>query len=65
MEMNTHVFIPKIKMQVEVSCGMRSRDIFGKASSWEIFSGDGFSSLIDQLTEVLGLVAVLFWLASL
>lgn len=62
MEMNTRVFILKIKMQVRVSCDMRSRDIFGKASGQEIFSGDGFSSLIDQLTEVLGLVAVLFWL---
>ena len=41
---------------------MRSRDSFGKASASEMFNEDDFSSLIDQLIEVLGLVAMLLWL---
>lgn len=60
MEKNTHVVIPKINTQVRIS-DMISRDIFGKASHWEMFCEGGFSSLIDQLRrEVLGLVPVLF-----
>ena len=41
---------------------MRSRDSFGKTSASEMFNEDGFSSLIDQFIEVLGLVAMLLWL---
>lgn len=43
MEINTLIFIPKINVQVRVT-EMRSRDIFGKASSWETFNKDGFFS---------------------
>lgn len=60
-ELNTHVFILKIAIQLRVS-EMRSRDSFGKTSASEMFNEDGFSSLIDQLIEVLGLVAMLLWL---
>lgn len=60
--MNTHVFIPKINMQVRVS-EMRSRDTFGKESGWEMFSKDDFSRLTDQLVGVvLGLVALMLCL---
>lgn len=59
--LNTGVFIPKIAIQMKVS-EIRSRDSFGKASASEMFNEDGFSSLIDQLIEVLGLVAMLLWL---
>lgn len=60
-ELNTHVFIPKIAIQLRVG-EMRSRDSFDKTSASEMFNEDGFSSLIDQFIEVLGLVAMLLWL---
>ena len=41
---------------------MWSNDIFGKTSASEMFSEDSFSSLTDQLIEVLVLVSMLLWL---